>query len=131
MTSKDVAKLYPHEEFTSAKVIDALDSIQMLWHFVLQALSEPTLELDPQVVASMNSFAASSTSLASMSYAQLAVHVETMASQPDRYRHDDGPAADCLNMAVSLLREVCDQSSALANRLDDASRFTGCVYLKR
>lgn len=130
MTSKDVANLYPLGEFSPAKVVDALDSIQMLWHFVLQALSEPTLELDPQTVASMNGFAASSTSLASMSYAQLAVHVETMISHPDRYRHDDGPVTDCLSMAVTLLREARDQSSALVNRLDDVSRFTGCVYLK-
>lgn len=128
MTSKDVSKLYPLGETTSAQLVDALDSIQVLWHFVFQAVSNPTADLDPQILARMNVFAASSTALAAQAYAQLAFRVDEMIGQPDRYRHDDGPVTDCLDMAAALLREACDQSSTLANKLDDASRFTGCVY---
>lgn len=132
MTSKDVAKLYPlaFGEPTAAQLVDAADSIQVLWYFLLRALGPGREQLDPGTITHLTSINAASAQMAAKVYDRLAALADQIGTEPDRYEHTEGPLNDCTNMAAAFLREASKQTATLGDQLDNASRFTGCVHTK-
>lgn len=133
MTSKDVAKLYPlaFGQPTTAQLVDATDSIQVLWHFILRALTGGRDQLDPGTITTLSSINAASAQMAAQVYDRLAVLAEQIGTRPDLYGHTDGSLTDCTDMAGTLLREVSTQLDSLTDALNGASRFTACVHTKQ